>query len=137
MQPTTHGARPIRQNGSQILRFADVVAQLIELDPVIFEELDQLVIALPHGRTGRATLIEEIPQAYFNYLKEFGVDRKTRKMWKRLINMRYDEYSEDKLRAREYAIEMESKKPLERGPIQREAQGAFGEAEEGKGNDQG
>ena len=52
---------------------------------------------------------DEIPEAHNDTLKEIGVERKHRKLWKKLIVMRFKEYSESKLTAREAMMEYESK----------------------------
>lgn len=52
---------------------------------------------------------DEIPKAHNETLKELGVERKHRKLWEKLINMRYEEYSKSKLTAREARMEYESK----------------------------
>lgn len=50
---------------------------------------------------------EEIPAAYVDQLKELGIEEKYLKDWRRLIAMRYEEYSKDKLKLRNVAMEME------------------------------
>ena len=52
---------------------------------------------------------EKIPEAHLGYLKELGIERKHRRLWKKLINMRYNEYYDNRLKTREAAISMESK----------------------------
>src|SRR3989344_5903290 len=52
---------------------------------------------------------DEIRNAHDDYMKEIGVERKYRKLWKKLINMRYTEYSESKATAREAMMEYEAK----------------------------
>ncbi|OGM11242.1 hypothetical protein A2V80_03370 [Candidatus Woesebacteria bacterium RBG_16_39_8b] len=52
---------------------------------------------------------DEIPEAHSVTLKEIGVERKHRKLWKKLIGMRFREYSESKISAREAMMEYESK----------------------------
>jgi len=52
---------------------------------------------------------DEIPNAHDDYMKELGIERKYRKLWKKLINMRYTEYSESKTTAREAMMEYEAK----------------------------
>ena len=41
----------------QIDTLTDVVAQVVELQPAVLEELDQLVVAVAHGGAGRAALV--------------------------------------------------------------------------------
>ena len=52
---------------------------------------------------------DEISNAHDDYMKELEIERKYRKLWKKLIKMRYDEYSENKLTAREAMMEFEGK----------------------------
>lgn len=52
---------------------------------------------------------EKIPEAHLDCLKDLGIARKHRRLWKKLINMRYDEYFKDRLKAREAAMTIESK----------------------------
>jgi len=52
---------------------------------------------------------DEIPNAHDDYMKELGIERKHRKLWKKLIGMRYEEYEQSKLTAREAMIEYEGK----------------------------
>ena len=55
-------------------------------------------------------LKDEIPKAHLIQLKELGIESKHVKLWKKLIEMRYDEYSSDKLKARSAAMEYDSRK---------------------------
>ncbi|MFZ5365971.1 MAG: hypothetical protein ACOZBZ_01630 [Patescibacteria group bacterium] len=52
---------------------------------------------------------DEIPKAHLDYLKDLGIEKRYLEDWKKLIQMRYDEYSSDKLEARKAAMEIESK----------------------------
>lgn len=52
---------------------------------------------------------DEIVSAHINQLKDMGVEKEHQKLWKRLINMRYEEYEKDKLTAREAMMEFEAK----------------------------
>lgn len=52
---------------------------------------------------------EEIPKAHIASLKEMGVEEKYFSDWKKLIEMRYEEYAGDKVSAREAMMEFESK----------------------------
>lgn len=51
---------------------------------------------------------DQIPIAHDNTLKEMGVEKKYRRQWKKLIQMRYKEYSQDKLKARDAAMTLKS-----------------------------
>lgn len=55
------------------------------------------------------TVKDEIPQAHIEQLKELGIERKHRKLWQKLIKMRYDEYYEDRLKVRDAAMTTEAK----------------------------
>jgi len=62
---------------------------------------------------------DEVPNAHDDYMKEIGIERKYRKLWKKLIEMRYEEYSESKLTAREAMMEYEGKeKALETSDLE-------------------
>ena len=55
-------------------------------------------------------LKDEIPKAHLAQLKELGIENKHVKLWKKLIEMRYDEYAQDRLKARSAAMEYDSRK---------------------------
>jgi len=55
------------------------------------------------------TFKDEIPKTHVDFLKELGIEKKYLDDWEKLIKMRYEEYSEDKYKARQAAIEIESK----------------------------
>ena len=55
-------------------------------------------------------LKDEIPKAHLAQLKELGIENKHIKLWKKLIEMRYDEYAQDRLKARSAAMEYDSRK---------------------------
>lgn len=52
---------------------------------------------------------EEIPRAHVSCLKDLGLEKRYLDDWEKLIKMRYEEYSEDKHKARQAAIKIESK----------------------------
>lgn len=52
---------------------------------------------------------EEIPRAHVSCLKDLGIEKRYLDDWEKLIKMRYEEYSKDKHKARQAAIEVESK----------------------------
>lgn len=52
---------------------------------------------------------KKIPEAHLKCLKELGIEKKHLRLWEKLINMRYNEYYDDRLKAREAAISIESK----------------------------
>lgn len=54
-------------------------------------------------------LKEETPKAYLAQLQELGVENEHLKLWKKLFKMRYEEYSSDRLKAREAAMIVESR----------------------------
>lgn len=51
---------------------------------------------------------ELLPKEYISQLKSMGIERKYLKEWETLIDMRYHEYTKDKLEAREAAMTVES-----------------------------
>lgn len=55
-----------------------------------------------------ALLRDEIPRAHLSELKRLGIEKKHLKIWKKLIVMRFEEYSQAKLNARSAAMEYES-----------------------------
>jgi len=55
-------------------------------------------------------LKDEVPKAHLTQLKEMGIEKKHVKLWKKLIEMRYDEYLQDRLKARSAAMEYDSRK---------------------------
>lgn len=55
-------------------------------------------------------LKDEIPKAHLTQLKDLGIENKHVKLWKKLIEMRYDEYVSDRLRARSAVMEYDSRK---------------------------
>ena len=50
-----------------------------------------------------------VASTHDNFMKKLGIERKYRKLWKKLISMRYEEYAKDKFKAREAMMEYESK----------------------------
>lgn len=54
-------------------------------------------------------LKEQIPKAHLEALKDLGIEKRYLADWEKLIDMRYQEYSQDKLKAREAAMEIESR----------------------------
>lgn len=59
-------------------------------------------------KTYLAEFKNKIARGYTQQLKQLGVERKFLQQWDKLIDMRYREYSEDKLKAREAAMIVES-----------------------------
>lgn len=54
-------------------------------------------------------LKDEVPSAHLEWLKELGIDRKHRKLWQKVIDMRYKEYQKDKEELRSVAMKVEAK----------------------------
>lgn len=54
-----------------------------------------------------------ITKAYLNQLKQLGIEKKFLNDWQKLINMRYEEYVNDRLKARAAAMEVESQSKKE------------------------
>lgn len=54
------------------------------------------------------TVRDEIPKAHLEYLRSLGIEKKYLTDWEKLIKMRYEEYSQDKLEARQAMMEFES-----------------------------
>ena len=55
-----------------------------------------------------ALLNNKIPKAHIDELRQLGVEKKHRKSWKKLINMRYEEYAKDRHDVRAAAMQIES-----------------------------
>ena len=53
-------------------------------------------------------LLKRIPKAHLDYLKSTGIKTKHLRQWKKLINMRYQEYARDKHDVRAAAMQIES-----------------------------
>lgn len=51
---------------------------------------------------------ESLPKEYVSQLKSMNIEKKYLKQWETLIDMRYQEYTEDKTKAREAAMIVES-----------------------------
>ena len=54
-------------------------------------------------------LKEELPKVHIDYLASMGIEKNYLRDWEKLIQMRYQEYDEDKLKAREAAMEVEAR----------------------------
>lgn len=52
---------------------------------------------------------DEIPKAHLDQLASYGIEKEHLKNWKELIQMRYEEYREDKHECRKAAMELESR----------------------------
>jgi len=83
-----------------------VVANLV-LFMLVFEAPDLRVADEQRGYLAGVT--KRIPQAYVKNLKELGIEAKYLKDWKKLIDMRYEEYARDRHDVRAAAMELESK----------------------------
>jgi len=83
-----------------------VVANLV-LFMLVFEAPDLRVADEQRGYLTGVT--KRIPQAYVKNLKELGIEAKYLKDWKKLIDMRYEEYARDRHDVRAAAMELESK----------------------------
>lgn len=62
----------------------------------------------PNFRDYLLIVRDEIPQAHVESLKSLGIEKKHLKLWKKLIKMRHEEYSQSKFEAREAMMEYES-----------------------------
>lgn len=51
----------------------------------------------------------ELPKAHIDYLASMGIEKNYLRDWEKLIQMRYQEYDEDKLKAREAAMIVEAR----------------------------
>ena len=60
MQLLAELAGPIGLGGGQVVGLAQIVGQVVELDVIVFEELDQLPIAVAHGSAGNAPLVSVV-----------------------------------------------------------------------------
>lgn len=54
-------------------------------------------------------LKDEIPKAHLERFKELGIERKYRRLWRKLLGMRYEEYQKDKHKIRAAAMELHSR----------------------------
>lgn len=52
---------------------------------------------------------DEIPQAHLDTFTQYGIEKKYLADWKKLIQMRFDEYDQDKLEIRKAAMDLDSK----------------------------
>jgi len=81
---------------------------------VAFLVLIMLALEAPDLRIPRefrdycAALNKKIPKAHVDELRHLGVEKKHLKTWKKLINMRYEEYARDRHDVRAAAMEIES-----------------------------
>ena len=51
---------------------------------------------------------DDLPKMYISQLRSMSIENKYLKQWITLINMRYQEYTDDKVKAREAAMIVES-----------------------------
>ena len=81
---------------------------------VAFVVLIMLILEAPDLRVAKefqgylSDLLKKIPKAHLDYLKSSGVKNKHLKQWKKLINMRHQEYARDKHDVRAAAMQIES-----------------------------
>jgi len=81
---------------------------------VAFLVLIMLALEAPDLRIPRefrdycAALNKKIPKAHTDELRQLGVEKKHLKTWKKLINMRYEEYARDRHDVRAAAMQIES-----------------------------
>ena len=54
-------------------------------------------------------LKKEVIEAHIRIFKDLGVERKYRRLWRKLIDIRYREYQEERLKVREAGMELYSK----------------------------
>ena len=92
---------------NELVLAAEVVIMLM------LEAPDLRVLPAQAGAEGMREYLmfvgEKIADAHDATLKEYGLEKKFRRMWKKLIKMRYEEYSEDKHKAREAAMIVEER----------------------------
>lgn len=55
-----------------------------------------------------AYLKDEIPKAHIDQLRKLGLEEKYLEIWRKLLDMRYEEYQKDKHKVREAAMEIQS-----------------------------
>ena len=87
--------------------FNELVLAGIVLLMLTFEAPD---LRIPQELKGYFTLVkDEIPKAHLIQLGQYGIEKKYLADWDKLIQMRYDEYSEDKFEVRKAAMHVESR----------------------------
>ena len=86
--------------------FNELVVASVVLIMLILEAPDLRVAGEFRGYLN--DLIKKIPKAQVDYLRASGVEKKYLRDWKKLIKMRYEEYSKDKHEVRAAAMQIES-----------------------------
>ncbi len=86
--------------------FNELVVGSIVLIMLILEAPDLRVAAELRGFL--SALNKKIPEAHLDYLRSLSVESKYIQQWKKLIDMRYEEYSRDRHDVRAAAMEIES-----------------------------
>lgn len=86
--------------------FNELVVASIVLIMLILEAPDLRVAAELRGFL--SALDKKIPEAHLDYLRSLGVESEYIMQWKKLIGMRYEEYSRDRHDVRAAAMEIES-----------------------------
>ncbi len=86
--------------------FNELVVASIVLIMLILEAPDLRVAAELRGYL--SALNKKIPEAHLDYLKSLSVEKEYIQQWKKLIDMRYEEYSRDRHDVRAAAMQIES-----------------------------
>jgi len=86
--------------------FNELVVTAILLIMFTFEAPDLRVP--PEFKEFLFKLRDEVPKAHRQQLKEIGIEKKYLKIWRKLIELRYEEYQKDKQGMREAAMELEA-----------------------------
>lgn len=90
--------------------FNELVLANLTLIMLTLEARDiQLFKRQPELKGYYSSVQEEIPLAHLRQLSEYGIEPKHLKLWKKLIRIRFDEYSESRLTARAAAMEIEAR----------------------------
>jgi hypothetical protein len=86
--------------------FNELVAGCLVLIMLVIEAPDLRVAQEFRGYLSE--LSKKIPQAHLDRLKSLGVETRHLRDWKKLINLRYDEYARDRHEVRAAAMQIES-----------------------------
>ncbi|MFH1319303.1 MAG: hypothetical protein ABII90_01440 [Bacteroidota bacterium] len=86
--------------------FNELVLAYLILTMLVHEAPD---LRIPEGfHNYLKGLNNKIPDAYLKILRDLGIEAKHLRDWKKLINMRYDEYAQDRHEVRAAAMKIES-----------------------------
>jgi len=93
------------------LKLADIDALNQTEQDRIFNELvlaPEILIMVAFQVWNKENIGDQIAKEHTNFMKEIGVEKQYRKLWEKLINIRYQEYHQSKNNARVAMIEFDS-----------------------------